>query len=92
LDHCFIDALKCGLLEQEQAVGQGKPLPSVGVREKPVWDFLAAKRHSFPTQHELLGLGNDLMSNFWKHVEERAEPLEPDKIEARNMSLLAEIQ
>jgi hypothetical protein len=32
------------------------------------------------------------MSNFWKCVEEGAEPLEPDEIEARNMSLLAEIQ
>ncbi len=32
------------------------------------------------------------MSNFWKYVEEGAEPLESDEIEARNMSLLAEIQ
>ena len=32
------------------------------------------------------------MSNFWKQVEEGAEPLEPDKVEARNASLLAEIQ
>jgi hypothetical protein len=31
------------------------------------------------------------MSNVWKHVEEGAEPLEPDEIEARNASLLAEI-
>jgi hypothetical protein len=80
-------------VEQEQAVGQGKPLPSVGVSENPVWDFIAVKRYLFPAiLHELLGLGNDLMSNFWKHVEEGAdEPLEPDEIEARNMSLLAEI-
>jgi hypothetical protein len=78
-------------LEPEQAVGQGKPLPSVGVRENPAWNFVAVKRCLFPMLHELLGLGNDLMSNFWKHVEEGAEPLEPDDIEARNMLLLAEI-
>jgi hypothetical protein len=87
-----IDALKCRVLEQEQVVGQGKPLPSVGVRKKPVWDFVAVKRHLFPMLHELLGTGNDLMSNFSKHVEEGAEPLEPDEIEARNVLLLAEIQ
>ncbi len=87
-----VDASICRVVEQEQAAGLGKPLPSVGVRENPVWDFVAVKRCLFPTLHELLGLGNDLMSNFWKYVEEGAEPLEPDKIEARNMSLLAEIQ
>jgi hypothetical protein len=32
------------------------------------------------------------MSNFWGYVEEEAEPLEPDEIEARNMTLLAEIE
>jgi hypothetical protein len=42
--------------------------------------------------HELLGLGNALMSNFWKHGEEGAKRLEPDKIEASNVLLLAEIQ
>jgi len=87
-----IDALMCRVVEQEQAVGLGKPLSSVGVRENPVWDFIAIERYLFPILHELLGLGNDLMSNFWKYVEEGAEPLEPDEIEARNMSLLAEIQ
>jgi hypothetical protein len=32
------------------------------------------------------------MSNFWGYVEEGAKPLEPDEIEARNMTLLAEIE
>ena len=45
-----------------------------------------------PILHELLGLGNDLMSSFWGYVEETVKPLEPDEIEARNMTLLAEIQ
>jgi hypothetical protein len=46
-----------------------------------------------PILHELLGLlCNDLMSNVWVYVEEGAEPLEPDEIEARNMTLLAEIE
>jgi hypothetical protein len=52
-----IDALMCRVVEQEQGVGQGKPLPSVGVRENPVWDFVAVKRYLFPVLHELLGLG-----------------------------------
>jgi hypothetical protein len=82
----------CGVVEQEQAVGQGMPLLSVGVRENLVWDFVAVKRCLFPMLHELLGLGNDLISNFWKCVEEGAKLLEPDKIEARNVLLLAEIQ
>jgi hypothetical protein len=30
-----------------------------------------------PILHKLLGLGNDLMWNFWGYVEEGAEPLEP---------------
>jgi hypothetical protein len=87
-----VDALMCRVVAQEQAAGQGESLPSVGVRENPVWDFVSIKRYLFPILHELLGLGNDLMSNFWKYIEEGAEPLEPDEIEARNMSLLAEIQ
>jgi hypothetical protein len=45
-----------------------------------------------PILHKLLGLGNDLMSNPWGYVEEGAEPLEPDEIEARNVTLLAEIE
>jgi hypothetical protein len=42
--------------------------------------------------HEFLSLGTDLMSNFWGYVEEAAEPLKPDEIEAQNMTLLAEIE
>jgi hypothetical protein len=42
--------------------------------------------------HEFLSLINKLMSNFWGYVEEAAEPLKPDEIEAQNMTLLAEIE
>jgi hypothetical protein len=42
--------------------------------------------------HEFLSLINKLMSNFWGYVEEAAEPLRPDEIEAQNMTLLAEIE
>jgi hypothetical protein len=45
-----------------------------------------------PILHELLGLGNDLMSSFWSYVEEGAEPLETDEVEAQTMTLLAQIE
>jgi hypothetical protein len=79
-------------LDQEQKAGRGETFRSVGVREAPVWPFISIRRMLMPILHELLGLGNDLMSSFWGYVEEGAEPLEPDEIEARNMTLLAEIE
>ncbi len=87
-----IEALCQIALEQEQQAGRGETFRSVGVREAPVWPFISIRRMLMPILHELLGLGNDLMSNFWSYVEEGAEPLEPDEVEARNMTLLAEIE
>jgi hypothetical protein len=87
-----IEALCQIALEQEQKAGRGETFRSVGVREAPVWPFISIRRMLMPILHELLGLGNDLMSSFWAYVEEGAEPLEPDEIEARNMTLLAEIE
>jgi hypothetical protein len=87
-----IEALCQIALEQEQKAGWGETFWSVGVREAPVWPFISIRRMLIPILHELLGLGNNLMSNFWGYVEEGAEPLEPDEIEARNMTILAEIK
>jgi hypothetical protein len=87
-----IEALCQIALEEEQKAGRGETFWSVGVREAPVWPFISIRRMLIPVLPELLGLGNDLMSNFWSHVEEGAEPLEPDEIEAQNMTLLAEIK
>jgi hypothetical protein len=67
-------------LEQEQKAGRGKTFRNVGVREAPDWPFISIRRMLIPVLHELLGLGNDLMSNFWSYVEEGAEPLELDEI------------
>jgi hypothetical protein len=39
----------------------------------------------------LLGISNDLLNHFWRWIEERVEPLTAEEIEARNMSILAEI-
>ncbi len=89
-----IEALcQIALEQQEQKAGRGKTFWSVGGREEaPVWPFMSIRGMLRPILHELLGLGNVFMSNFWCYVEEGAEPLELDEIEARNMTLLAEIK
>ena len=79
-------------LEQEQKAGRGDTFWSVGVREAPVWPFISIRRMLIPILHELLGLGNDLMSKFWGYVEEGAEPLELHEIKAQNMTLIVEIE
>ncbi len=58
-----IEALCQIALEQEQQAGRGETFRSVGVREAPVWPFISIRRMLMPILHELLGLGNDLMSN-----------------------------
>jgi hypothetical protein len=67
------------------------PYTSVGVREFPLWSFIAVERVLIPVLHELLGLGNDLLTHWWTWVEVRYEPMDADEIVARNMALLAEI-
>ena len=41
--------------------------------------------------HYLIGLGNDLVNNFFKWIDFRVEQSTPNEIEARNMALLAAI-
>jgi hypothetical protein len=79
--HKTLDSTDCGVeewtiealcqiaLEQEQKAGKGETFRSVGVREAPVWPFISIRRTLIPILHELLGLGNDLMSNFRGYVE-----------------------
>jgi hypothetical protein len=102
--HKTLDSTDCGVeewtikavchiaLEQEQKAGKGETFRSVGVREAPVWPFISIRRMLIPILHELLGLGNDLMSKFWGYVEEGAEPLELHEIKAQNMTLIVEIE
>jgi hypothetical protein len=72
----MIEALRKIALDQEHKADRGNTFMSVGIREAPVW--------LKPILHELLGPGNDLMSNFGGHVEEGVEPLKTDEIEAQN--------
>jgi hypothetical protein len=92
VEEWMIKALCQIALEQEQKAGRGETFRSFGIREAPVWPFISIRRMLIPILHEMLGLGSCLMSNFWGYVEEGAEPLEPDESEARNMTLLAEIE
>jgi hypothetical protein len=75
--HKTLDSTDCGVeewtieslsqiaLEQEQKAGRGKPFRSVDVREAPVWPFISIRRMLMLILHKWLGLGNDLMLNFW---------------------------
>jgi hypothetical protein len=62
-----------------------------GQKESPIWDFIPIECIIVPLLHILLGLSNDALSHFWDWLEERVEPLTADEIQARNMTLLAEI-
>jgi hypothetical protein len=66
-------------------------LAPIGQKELPLWNFIPIRNTLIPGLHILLGLGNDVLDHFWKWLDERVEPLTTEEIEARNMSLLAEI-
>jgi hypothetical protein len=44
-----------------------------------------------PILHLLLGLGNDVLDAFWEWVAVHTEKLTPEKVEARQITMLAEI-
>jgi hypothetical protein len=74
----------------EASPDDGEELP--GQKEAPLWTFIPIKNVLVPLLHILLGLGNDLLDNFWSSwFDERVEVLKPDESEARHMALLAEI-
>jgi hypothetical protein len=44
-----------------------------------------------PILHLLLGLGNNILDSFWEWVDVRAEKLTLEEVEARQMTMLAEL-
>jgi hypothetical protein len=64
---------------------------SKGVRTFPCWEWLPLGRVLIPILHELLGLGNDLVSSTKGYVEEAVGPLMQDEKQARTMALLAKL-
>jgi hypothetical protein len=64
---------------------------SKGVRTFPFWEWLPLDRVLIPILHELLGLGNDLVSSTKGFMEEAVEPLTPEEKQPRRMALLAEL-
>lgn len=74
------------LMQQEPATCE-----NFGQKETPIWNFIPIKCILAPLLHALLGIGNDLVNNYFTWVDSRIEQLTPDEIEARNMSLLAAI-
>mgnify|MGYP000582880178 CR=1 FL=1 len=86
-----IDDIFHTALEQMQKDSDGVTYSSLGVKDCPLWSFIPLTRVLVPILHLLLGLANDMLENAWQWVEERVEPMTTEEIEARNMSLLAEI-
>jgi hypothetical protein len=78
-------------MKQMQNEVNNAPYISVGIREPPLWSFIPVHRVLIPMLYLLLGLGNNILDNFWEWVDERVEKLTPEEIEARNMSMLAKI-
>ena len=61
-------------------------------KEPPLWTFIPIENVIVPMLHILLGLGNDVIDNFWSEwFDERVEQLTQEEIESRQMVLLAEI-
>ena len=57
-----------------------------------IWTFIPIENVIVPMLHILLGLGNDVIDNFWSEwFDERVEQLTREEIESRHMVLLAEI-
>jgi hypothetical protein len=86
-----IDNLHGAAMKQMQNEVNNAPYISVGIREPPLWSFIPVHRVLIPMLYLLLGLGNNILDNFWEWVDERVEKLTPEEIEARNMSMLAKI-
>jgi hypothetical protein len=64
---------------------------SKGVRTFPCWEWLPLDWVLISILHELLGLGNDLVSSTKGFMDEAVEPLTPVEKQARTMALLAEL-
>jgi len=62
-----------------------------GQKEAPLWSFIPINRMLVPILHILLGLGNDLLDNFFHWIDYRIEQSTLAEIEARNMSLIASL-
>ena len=79
-------------LYQAQETSAGRNFASVGVRDYPLISFIPIKRVLPPILHLLLGLGNDIYANFKEFIADRVEKVSIEEMDARDMSILAEIK
>jgi len=63
----------------------------VGQKEEPLWTFIPVQNYLVPLLHLLLGLGNNLLDNYFSWLDYRIENRTPEEVEACNMALLAAI-
>ena len=79
-------------LDQFQKQSSGTPYGSVGIRGYTLLSCIPLTRVLPPILHLLLGLGNDVYSKFKDFLQIRIEKISGKESEARDMTLLAEIQ
>ena len=87
-----IEKINNQALLQFQNISNDVAFTSVGIRGYPLLTCIPLHRYLPPLLHILLGLGNDIYSKFKEWIDERIEKLSPEELEARNMTLLAEIK
>ena len=71
-------------------LSKGVDLPT-GQKNLSLWDFIPIERTLFPILHILFGLVNNLTVSFFEWIYERAEPLLPDELSSRDLTMMAEI-
>ena len=65
---------------------------SAGVREYSLITFLPITSILLSTLHLLLGLGNNIFTNFKNFIVERVEKVLPEEKDTRNMTFLTKIK
>ena len=66
-------------------------VPSIGVKETPLWPFMPITRIVLPELHMLLGIGNKIQGHFWEFIHDRIEVMPIELLEAQNFKILCYI-
>ena len=64
--------------------------PDQGIKKAPWWEFLPLHHYMIPLLHALIGIGNDLLDNFFDHINEEIEDIDVQEYKTRKAIVLAE--